>query len=346
MDSEKIILDVLARQKVDRPPYWFMRQAGRFLPEYREIRSTVSGILELCYTPVLAEKVTLQPVNRFDTDAAILFSDILVIPDALGQKVEFVEGEGPSLEPINNQTDLRRLSLKNLSEHLSPVIETVSRLHSSLPKDKALIGFAGSPWTVATYMVEGRSSRDYAKTKTWAFSDPEGFAELIGLLEHATIDYLLRQIDAGADVIQLFDTWAGVLPASQMEKWCIDPTRRIVTAVKDKYPNVPIIGFPRGIGAGIVQFADRTGVSAVGLDSSVDPRWASHSLQQKYCVQGNLDPGMLYTGGSAMIRESEHIISSLGSGPFIFNLGHGVWPTTNPKNMELLVNRLRSFRYA
>ncbi|MCZ6605513.1 MAG: uroporphyrinogen decarboxylase [Alphaproteobacteria bacterium] len=346
MQTQKIMLTALKGKAVERPPYWFMRQAGRYLPEYLEIRKQVGGILELCYTPALAGEVTLQPVRRFDTDAAILFADILVIADALGQKVAFLDGEGPILDPICDHSAVKELQPNAAQAKLAPILETVARVRADLAPDKALIGFAGAPWTVATYMVEGRSSRDYARIKDWAYRSPETFQNLIDILIDATIAYLKGQIGAGVDIVQIFDTWAGVLPPAQVERWVIEPTKSIVAGVREAYPDTPIIGFPRGLGSGYCRYATETKVTAVSLDTAVDPVWAAQHLQPICAVQGNLDPGMLAVGGPTMQTETQQIVSTLGGGPFVFNLGHGIWPMTPPKHLEELSRLLRGWRYA
>ncbi len=346
MTTEKIILRSLLGHEVERPPFWFMRQAGRFLPEYRKIRASVRGFLDLCYNSELAEEVTLQPVQRFDTDAAILFADILLVPHALGQDLAFLEGEGPVLDPIRNISGLDALRPEGLLEKLSPIFSTVERLARSLAPEKALIGFAGAPWTVATYMVEGRASRDYPNIKNWAYGDPAGFGKLVSLLEDATAQYLIFQANAGADALQLFDTWAGVLPADMQERWVVQPTKRIVDSVRKVHPNIPIIGFPKGIGPGLIRYANITGVSAVGLDTSMDPAWAAKYIQPICGIQGNLDPGLLSAGGDTMLASANEIIDDLKSGPHIFNLGHGIWPTTDPNHLADLVAMIRNYRYS
>lgn len=346
MTTNQILLQTLQGHIGDRPPFWFMRQAGRFLPEYRKVRASAGSFLNLCYDSALAEEVTLQPVRRFDTDAAILFADILLVPQALGQKLEFHEGEGPVLDPIRDQDSLSKLHLDKILEGLAPVIETVSRVRSSLPGDKTLIGFAGAPWTVATYMVEGGSSRDYSNVKNWAYRDPVGFNKLIHLLEEATFQYLIAQARAGADVLQLFDTWAGVLPVSEQEKWVIGPTRRIINKIREVIPEIPIIGFPKGIGMNLKKYAENTRVSAVGLDTSVDQTWAARYLQPICAVQGNLDPGVLFSGGDAMTMAAMEIVDGLKGGPHIFNLGHGIWPGTDPDHLSELIKTLKNVSYA
>lgn len=319
-----------------------MRQAGRYLPEYREIRSTVPSFLDLCYTPDLATEVTVQPVRRFHPDAAILFSDILVIPDALGQSVTFSEGVGPQLEAINSADDLAHLSSAETNAHLSPVFETVRQVKAQLPDDVALLGFAGSPWTVATYMVEGGTSRDFAKTKIWAREDPEGFDHLLALLVSATSEYLIGQLDAGADAVQLFDTWASAVPADQFDRCVVAPTRQIVDNVRAIKPDAKFIGFPRGIGPAVAHYAAATGVNGVGIDSALSPAYAAETLQPACAVQGNLDPMALLVGGEPMLSAAAAIIAALGDGPFIFNLGHGVVPQTPPEHVEALAEFIRS----
>jgi len=338
----KAFLDVLAGQTSPRPPFWFMRQAGRYLPEYREIRSTVPSFLDLCYTPELAAEVTVQPVRRFHPDAAILFSDILVIPDALGQSVKFSEGVGPQLEAVGSVGDLANLSSVDTNAHLSPVFETVRQVKAQLPDDVALLGFAGSPWTVATYMVEGGTSRDFAQTKIWARKDPEGFDRLLALIVSATSDYLIGQLDAGADAVQLFDTWASAVPADQFDRCVVAPTRQIVDNVRGTKPGAKFIGFPRGIGPAVAHYAAETGVNGVGIDSGLSPAYAAEILQPACAVQGNLDPMALLVGGEQMLSSAAAIIAALGDGPFIFNLGHGVVPQTPPEHVEALAEFIRS----
>jgi len=338
----KPLLSVLEGQSLSRPPFWFMRQAGRYLPEYRKIRKTVPSFLDLCYTPDLAAEVTVQPVRRFHPDAAILFSDILVIPDALGQSVNFSDGVGPQLEPVRSVGDLARLSAGETNAHLSPIFDTVRQVKEQLPNDVALLGFAGAPWTVATYMVEGGTSRDFAQTKTWAREDPAGFDRLLALLVTATSDYLIGQIDAGADAVQLFDTWAGAVPADQFDRCVVAPTQRIIANVRAAKPDAKIIGFPRGVGPAVAHYAAETGVDGVGIDSALSPTFAADTLQPAYAVQGNLDPMALLVGGEQMLSAAATIIEALGDGPFIFNLGHGVVPQTPPGHVEALAEFLRS----
>jgi uroporphyrinogen decarboxylase len=342
--STKPILRVLSGEPVWPLPVWLMRQAGRYLPEYRELRAEAGSFLALCYDPRRASEVTLQPIRRFGFDAAILFSDILVVPHALGQGLDYVEGEGPKLEPVTDAASIARLSAGRLHEVLGPVYETVGRVAAALPPETALIGFAGAPWTVATYMVEGGGSKEYGVVKRLAYGEPETFGRLIDLLVEATVAYLLRQVTAGVHAVQLFDSWAGVLPEAEFERWVIAPTRRIVAAVRVAAPGVPIIGFPRGAGLLYERYLAGTGVDAVGLDTAVPPGWAAKALQPKAAVQGNLDPVLLLTGGVPMLRAADAIVAALGGGPFVFNLGHGVLQKTPPEHVAALVRHLRGDR--
>ncbi len=337
------LVEALRGAEQDRPPVWLMRQAGRYLPEYRALRQRVGGFLELCYDPKLACEVTMQPIRRFGMDAAILFSDILVVPDALGQGVAFRDGEGPVLDAIDGG-GVDGLTEAGMVNRLAPVLETVERVRGELASEVALIGFAGAPWTVATYMVEGGSSKDFAAIKTWAFKDPDGFSRLIDLLARVTADYLIALIRSGVNVVQLFDTWAGVLPAWAFERWVVAPTRQIVDRVRATAPDIPIIGFPRGAGVSLVRFADGTGVDGVGLDSAVPLDWARDTLQSKVAVQGNLDPMMLVAGGDAMLDSARDILRTLGGGGLVFNLGHGVVPATPPEHVAALVSFVQDWR--
>ncbi len=321
-----------------------MRQAGRYLPEYREIRQGTDGFLHLCYSPDLATEVTLQPIRRYAMDAAILFADILVVPDGLGQKVDFKVGEGPVLERLADPAAVADFDQGRFLDHLAPVYEAVRRIRSELDPETALIGFAGAPWTVATYMVEGGSSKDYARTRDWAIGDPRGFAGLIDLLVEATVSHLSAQVEAGADAVQIFDTWAGVLPASGIRRWCIEPAARIVAGLRARFPDLPIIGFPRGIGVLYAVFVRETGVSGVSIDSSVPVDWAADSLQPHCAVQGNLDPLILVAGGETMRSEASAILERLAPGPFIFNLGHGIVPQTSPEHVAELSDLIRGWR--
>ena len=339
--SKKSMIRALKGECLQPPPLWLMRQAGRYLPEYREIRGNVSGFLELCYTPELAVEVTLQPIRRYGFDAAILFSDILVIPDALGQALRFEEGEGPKLDPVRDIAGIEALSIDGLHEHLAPVYETVRRLSRELPSETTLIGFAGAPWTVATYMVEGGSSRDFAIARRWGLLEPDGFTRLIELVTKATAAYLCRQADEGAEVLQIFDSWAGVLSEGEFKKWVIEPTVKIVAAVRASHPDVPIIGFPRGAGVLYERYVTETGIDAVSLDSTVPLDWAARHLQDKVTLQGNLDPLLLLGGGEAMDKEIRRILEKFASGRFVFNLGHGIIKETPPEHVARLVEVVR-----
>lgn len=341
-DGQGALRRVLAGERVDPPPIWLMRQAGRYLPEYRAVREQAGGFLELCFTPALAAEVTLQPVRRFDLDAAILFADILLVPYALGVDLRFEAGEGPRLAPVRTAGEAARLRpAEAVDAALAPVCETVRAVRSALPPDKALIGFAGAPWTVATYMVEGGSSRDFLATRRWAMADPEGFGQLIERIGEATIRYLSAQIVAGADAVQLFDSWAGVLAAEQLEPWVFAPTRRIVAELRRRHPAIPVIGFPRGIGAGLSAYVRATGVDAVGLDSSLDLAWAATVVPQGVALQGNLDPLWLEIGGPAMRRQVPEIVAAAAGRPHIFNLGHGIGKETPAEHVAALVSAVR-----
>ncbi len=318
-----------------------MRQAGRYLPEYRATRQKAGGFLDLCYNPALAAEVTLQPIRRYDFDAAILFSDILVVPDALGQGVRFVEKEGPRLDPIRDAGGVGQLKENNARRKYMIVAETVKRLRQDLPTDTALIGFCGAPWTVATYMVGGQGSSDQADARVMAYRDPTAFGELIDILVRSSIEYLSVQVEAGADVIQIFDSWAGSLPDDPFAKWVVAPTKSIVSALKARYPDVPIIGFPRGAGMRAFQYVQDTGVDGIGCDTAMPLSGIRTTLSGKTVVQGNLDPLLLVAGGDAMARRAREIIAALGANPFIFNLGHGIVPETPPEHVAALVSIVR-----
>jgi uroporphyrinogen decarboxylase len=330
-----------------RPNFWFMRQAGRYLPEYREIRAKAPDFVRLCLTPELATEVTLQPLRRFAMDAAILFSDILMVPYGLGVRLEFKEGEGPVLEPVRTGEAILRLQgvADRFLSNVAPVFETVRRVSKSLPLDTALIGFAGAPWTVACYMVEGSGSRDFAKTRRLALTDPSLFQALMDLLVDVTSRYLNAQIEAGAEAVQLFDTWAGILPDGEFARWAVEPVREIVERVQSRHPAVPIIAFPRGAGVHYADYAAQTGVECVGLDAGVPPAWAAQVLQPLSAVQGNLDPLLLVAGGQAMETAALRILNTLGRGPFVFNLGHGIVPETPPENVARLAALIRAWHH-
>lgn len=331
---------LLAGEQFERPPIWLMRQAGRYLPEYREIRQRVTSFLDLCFDPELASRVTLQPIARFDFDAAILFSDILVVPHALGRKVEFVDGEGPKLEPID-EAGIAALEPGELSEKFKPVLETVSLVRKRLDQGKTLIGFCGAPWTVATYMVAGRGTPDQAPARLMAARTPALFQILINRLASVSADYLIGQLRAGADVVQIFDSWAGVLGEDEFERWCVVPTAAIVREVRAAVPDARIIGFPKGAGLMLDRYIAGTGVDGVGLDWTVPLGLARQWLEGRAVIQGNLDPLMLLAGGKALDKAIDRILESLSGSRFIFNLGHGIMPETPIAHVERLVARVR-----
>jgi uroporphyrinogen decarboxylase len=342
--GKKPIVDALRRRRVERVPIWLMRQAGRYLPEYRKVRARAGGFLELCFTPELAAEVTMQPVRRFGLDAAILFSDILVVPYALGQKVRFSEGEGPVLESIGSESDFRRLKDTVDLSSIEPVYETVARVASALAENITLIGFAGAPWTVASYMIEGGSTRDFSRVKLWAREHETLFVRLIDLLVAATSAHLIRQIEAGADAVQIFDSWASALDEDELVRWSIAPTAEIVARVKERCPGTPVIGFPRAIGKRMVEYVARTGVDAISIDQGSALDWAAAALQPIATVQGNLDPELLVAGGAAMETAATRILETLGRGPFIFNLGHGIAQNTPPDHVAMLVDLVHRWR--
>jgi uroporphyrinogen decarboxylase len=341
--SSSLVLRALRREPVSRPPVWLMRQAGRYLPEYRVLRARARSFLDLCYTPELALEITLQPVRRFGMDAAILFSDILVVPDALGCPVTFVEGAGPKLTPLRSTAEIRRLRPASLAERLTPIYTTVRALRRELTAETALIGFAGAPWTVAAYMIEGESSKEYHVARAFARRESAAFAELIEVLTEATIEHLRAQVEAGADVLQLFDSWAGVLPEGEFRRWCQAPVGRIVRRLKDEHPEVPIIAFPRGAGLHLQTFAEAVPIDGLSLDTAAPVGRLRRALPE-LCLQGNLDPVVLLTGDDCAFVEAKQIVAELASGPFIFNLGHGVLPETDPEAVAELVSRLKSLQ--
>jgi uroporphyrinogen decarboxylase len=338
----KPLIEVLAGKRTAAPPLWMMRQAGRYLPEYRAIRATTKSFLDLCFNPELAAEVTLQPIRRFGFDAAILFSDILVIPHALGQPVTFVEGEGPRLDAIDSLGALSRLRSGVDHAVLAPVYETIARVKPQLPAHVAFLGFCGAPWTVATYMIAGRGTTDQLPARQFAYWHPQVFTELIDRLVEASTDYLIRQFNAGVDAVQIFDTWAGVLPPDEFRKWCIEPCARIVAAVRHRVPGAKIIGFPRGAGSKLETYIAGVDVDAVGLDWMIDLDFARDRVQRLRPVQGNLDPLVLLVGGDALDRAIDNVLAAFQSGPYIFNLGHGVLPETPIAHVEQLVARVRA----
>ncbi|MBC2776281.1 uroporphyrinogen decarboxylase [Parasphingopyxis marina] len=339
LTGERKLLGVLKGERRDPPPLWLMRQAGRYLPEYRELRAKKGGFLDLVHDSEAAAEVTLQPIRRFGFDGAILFSDILVIPHALGQDLWFVEGEGPRLAPP--LVDAALTSLERAPERLDPVYGTVETVAGLLPDETTFLGFAGSPWTVATYMVAGRGSRDQGETRRAAYGDPQAFGAIIDAIAEITIGYLSRQIEAGVHAVQLFDSWAGSLSPAQFERWVIAPNARIVAALKDRHPDVPVIGFPKGSGEKLPAYARETGVDALGLDETVDPVWANAALPDDLPVQGNLDPLALIAGGAALDAATDHILRAFAGRPHIFNLGHGILPDTPISHVERLVGHER-----
>jgi uroporphyrinogen decarboxylase len=337
----KPLLRALAREQNTMPPIWLMRQAGRYLPEYRAIRSRTESFLDLCFNPKLAADVTLQPIWRFGFDAAILFSDILVVPHALGQHVTFEGGEGPRLDALANPAALNRLRSAIDHQVLAPVYETIARVKQELPPAVALLGFCGAPWTVATYMIAGCGTVDQLPARSFAYQHPDAFAGLIAVLIEASASYLIRQFQAGVDAVQIFDTWAGVLPSDEFRKWCIEPTARIVAMVREAIPQARIIGFPRGAATELGPYLDAVAVDAVSLDWMIELGFARDHVQPRRCVQGNLDPLALLVGGAALDRAIDAILGAFGHGPFIFNLGHGVLPETPVAHVERLVARVR-----
>ncbi len=338
--DQKKLLGVLNGIAIDPPPVWLMRQAGRYLPEYRKLRASLGGFLDLCYSPEHAAEVTLQPIRRYGFDAAILFSDILVVPDALGQTVAFVEGEGPRLDPITSAAGLGRLDPARTTEKFGRVAETVARLRQHLPPQTTLIGFCGAPWTVATYVVGGQGSPDQAAARAFAYRDPQGFQQLIDILTTASIDYLTQQVVAGADVLQIFDSWAGNLPDDQFQRWVIAPTVAIVTEMKRRHPAVPIIGFARGAGEKTAHYAAATKVDGVGCDTAMSLDQMARGFGTA-AVQGNLDPLLLVAGGPALETRVRAILDAMRGRPFIFNLGHGIVPHTPPEHVARLIALVR-----
>jgi uroporphyrinogen decarboxylase len=336
----KPLLAVLRGERRDPPPMWMMRQAGRYLPEYRQLRQEKGSFLDLVYDADAAAEVTLQPLQRFPTlDAAILFSDILIVPFAIGQNLTFVTGEGPRLTPPLTGAELDDLT--PYLARLEPVYETVRKVKALLEPGKTLIGFAGSPWTVATYMIAGQGSRDQSEARRLAYADSQRFGALIARIERVTLDYLSGQVEAGAEALQLFDSWAGSLSPAQFEQWVIAPTARLIAALKERHPDVPVIGFPKGSGGKLAAYARETKVTAIGLDETVDPAWAAKELPEKLSVQGNLDPLALMAGGQALKSATRRILDAFAGRPHIFNLGHGILPDTPIAHVEQLIDLVR-----
>lgn len=338
---DKPLINVLNGELVSTPPVWMMRQAGRYLPEYRELRAKAGSFLDLCFHPQWAAEVTLQPVRRFGFDAAILFSDILVVPLALGQKVTFEAGEGPRLPPLENGVAIAGLRSEVDHAVLAPVYEAVGRVKAALPPEVTLLGFCGAPWTVATYMIAGQGTPDQAPARLFAYRHGDDFQALVDLLVESSIAYLTRQLQAGADAVQLFDTWAGVLPAEEFERWCIAPAKRIVEGVRKSVPGARVIGFPRGVGDLLTRYVEQVPVDAVSLDWTADRRKAREMAHGRVCLQGNLDPLALLAGGAALDESVDAILSDFSGMPFIFNLGHGILPPTPIAHVEQMIARVR-----
>ncbi len=342
-DMETDFIKTLKGEQTNTIPIWLMRQAGRYLPEYREVRRQAGDFLNLCYNPQLASEVTLQPLRRFNLDAAIIFSDILVIPHALGQKVWFEAGEGPKLDPIQTIADLPNFNSDQFLDFLNPVFEALEITRGTLDKSKSLIGFAGAPWTLACYMVNGQGSRDYQNVRLHAYQNPQEFQKLLDLLVETISLYLIQKVKSGANALQIFDSWAGVLSCEEFQNYSINPTAKIITKVKSVYPDIPTIGFPRGVGFNYHAYIDETGIDGVSCDQGV-PLAMMRDFQTKICVQGNLDNLLLLKGGQEMVNQAEIICDALGDKPFIFNLGHGVIKETNPDDVALLVNTVKNFK--
>ncbi|MBT8417542.1 MAG: uroporphyrinogen decarboxylase [Silicimonas sp.] len=339
---DKLILRALAGETLPVPPIWMMRQAGRYLPEYRATRAKAGDFLSLCYNPELAAEVTLQPIRRYRFDAAILFADILLVPQALGADLWFVTGEGPRLSTVTGADDFDRLKPADaIHDTLAPIYQTIRILTGELPGETTLIGFAGAPWTVATYMIAGRGTPDQAPAHALKDADRAVFDALIDRLTEATILYLSAQIDAGAEVVKLFDSWAGSLRGQDFDDYCLAPTERIVTALKASHPDTPIIAFPREAGDRYQGFAKATGADCVALDNSVDAGWAAAHVQKDGCVQGNLASSHMVTGGQELVDETRRIVKAFANGPHIFNLGHGITPDANPDNVQLMIETVR-----
>jgi uroporphyrinogen decarboxylase len=337
----KKLLNVLNGRREKIPPIWMMRQAGRYLPEYRATREKAGSFLDLCFNPQLAAEVTLQPIRRFSFDGAILFSDILVIPYALDRKVDFVAGEGPKLEPISDAQTARSIRREVDHGKLDPVYETIKRVKSELPPEVTFLGFCGAPWTVATYMIAGHGTSDQEPARLFAYRHPEAFDELLQVLVKASAEYLIRQLKAGVDAVQIFDTWAGILPPEEFARWCIAPVRKIILAVRDEIPDAKIIGFPRGAGTVLERYVTELPINAVGLDWMIDKTFARERIQKIKPVQGNLDPVALIAGGEALDRAVDDVMRAFSDGPFIFNLGHGITPQTPIENVERMIKRVR-----
>ncbi len=333
------LLDTLRGKVTERRPVWLMRQAGRYLPEYRALRAEKGGFLKLVYDSEAAAEITLQPIRRFGFDGAILFSDILIVPHALGQDLQFLAGEGPHLSP--RLVDVALETLEAAPQHFDPIYETVRLCRQQLPANVTMLGFAGSPWTVATYMVTGEGSKDHHVARAMAYRDPAAFGAIIDAIVESSITYLSGQIDAGAEAVQLFDSWAGSLSPLQFERWVVEPTTRIVDAVRKLHPDTPIIGFPKGAGGKLPSYVRETGVNAVGVDETVDPRWIHRELPGDLPVQGNLDPLLLISGGDELDKAARELLAAFEGRPHVFNLGHGIDKTTPIANVERLLQVVR-----
>ncbi len=341
MSSSSKFITTLKGEKSAIPPIWFMRQAGRYLPEYRSLREKAGSFLDLCYDPEMASEVTLQPVRRYDLDAAILFADILLIPDAMGQQLSFEAGEGPILDPVITAKNLDAFRARDIHDRLAPVYETVRITRAALSDDKALIGFTGAPWTVATYMLNGRSSRDPAALRGLFYEDQAFLSALIETLSEYTVEYLIRQIEAGADAVQLFDTWAGGLPWPVLDAVSVRPLQKIAAAVKRVHPEIPVILFPKGVGERAVEYAVLPECDGFGIDYAMDPAWARANLSGHTVVQGGLDPLSVITGGERMLKGAATYLKLFHDVPYVFNLGHGFSPETPPENVAALVAFIR-----
>ena len=342
MSQTKTILRALAGERQEVPPIWMMRQAGRYLPEYRATRAQAGDFLSLCYNSELAAEVTLQPIRRYGFDAAILFADILLLPQALGADLWFVTGEGPRLSTVTTQSDFDKLGpVDEIDATLSPIYETIRILRRELPQETTLIGFAGAPWTVATYMIAGRGTPDQGPAHALKNENRPVFEALLDRITQGTIAYLSRQIDAGAEVVKIFDSWAGSLQGDDFRKYAVEPARVITSALKERYPGIPVIGFPREAGDGYIGFARATGVDCVALDNSVSPEWAAEHVQTDGCVQGNLASRHMVTGGDELIAETKQIVKAFSGRAHIFNLGHGITPDADPDNVQRMIDAVR-----
>ena len=341
--SEKNILKALSGEVTPNIPFWLMRQAGRYLPEYMELRSEAGSFLDLCFNPDFAAEVTLQPLRRFDMDAAILFSDILVVPYAMGQELSFVQGEGPRLGKFKTVNDFKETDMAEFNKKLEPVYQTIRNIKKELANDKTLIGFAGAPWTIACYMVQGYGDKEFNSVKQYAFNNLKEFDKLIDILVKTTSNYLIEQIKSGVDCVQIFDSWAGLLPEAYFERWVINPTKKIVDNIHREYPNFPVIGFPKGAGMLYQSYASNTGVQGLGIDQFASLKTAVNNFGDKVTLQGNLDPVILLTGGKVLEEAVIDILKTAGNNPFIFNLGHGIIKETPPEHVAQLAKLVKNY---